>query len=242
MSDIKLYLGDCIEIMDKLIADGVKVDAVICDPPYGTTACSWDNVIPFEAMWDRLKQLRKENAPIVLFGSEPFSSALRMSNLREFKYDWIWDKGRGYNFASVKYQPFKSHEIVSVFSKKAHYYSPQKTPGKPYKQKQGKKGEVYGGDNGKEIITINTGDRHPLSIQKFIRGNDVGMHPTQKPVNLMEYLIKTYTKEGDIILDFAMGSGSTGLAARNLNRGFIGIEIKEKYFKIAENRILNVID
>lgn len=279
----KLYQGDCLEVMDELIAKGVVVDAIITDPPYGVTACSWDSSIPFnnfimqpkskrskkmepvyrdeyilqelkkgrdykeiceyfdknskEGMWQKLNKLIKPNGAIVLFGSEPFSSALRMSNIKNYKYDWVWDKGRGYNFASLKYCPFKSHEIISVFSKKAHNYFPQKTKGMPYSQKQGRKGEVYGGDNGREIITINNGDRHPLSIQKFVRGRDVGLHPTQKPVALMEYLIKTYTNEGDLVLDFAMGSGTTGVACMNLNRKFIGIELNEKYFNIALQRI-----
>jgi site-specific DNA-methyltransferase (adenine-specific) len=234
----KLYQGDCLEVMDKLIDEGVKVDAIITDPPYGTTACKWDSVIPFDEMWQRLNKLIKPNGAIVLFGSEPFSSALRMSNIKNYKYDWVWDKGRGYNFASLKYCPFKSHEIISVFSKKAHNYFPQKTKGRPYSQKQGRKGEVYGGDNGREIITINNGDRHPLSIQKFVRGrDDVGLHPTQKPVALMEYLIKTYTNENETVLDFAMGSGSTGVACVNTGRNFIGIEIDETYFNIAKKRI-----
>lgn len=188
-------------------------------------------------MWQKLNKLIKPNGAIVLFGSEPFSSALRMSNIKNYKYDWIWDKGRGYNFASLKYCPFKSHEIISVFSKKAHNYFPQKTKGKPYSQKQGRKGEVYGGDNGREIITINNGDRHPLSILKFVRDREVGLHPTQKPVALMEYLIKTYTNEGELVLDFAMGSGTTGVACVNTGRNFIGIEIDETYFNIAKKRI-----
>jgi len=237
MPKIELIQGDCLEVMDELIEKGVVVDAIITDPPYGTTACKWDSVIPFDKMWERLKKLIKPNGAIVLFGSEPFSSALRMSNIKNYKYDWVWDKGRGYNFASLKYQPFKSHEIISVFSKCTHFYNPQKTKGKPYTQKQGRKGEVYGGDNGKNIVTVNNGDRHPLSIQKFVRGKDVGSHPTQKPVALMEYLIKTYTNEGETVLDFTMGSGTTGVACKNLNRSFIGIELDPRFFKIAEKRI-----
>lgn len=232
-----LMQGDCLERM-KEIPDG-SVDAIICDPPYGTTACKWDSIIPFEPMWEQLNRVIKPNGAIALFGSEPFSSALRMSNIKQFRYDWVWDKGRGYNFASVKYQPFKSHELISVFSKKSHFYQPQMTTGKPYTRKHGRKGEVYGGDNGKDIVTVNDGERYPLSVQKFIRGAEVGDHPTQKPVALMEYLIKTYTNEGETVLDFTMGSGSTGVACMNTGRKFIGIELDSYYFEVAKDRIVN---
>ena len=222
---MKLIQGDCLEEMAKIPDD--SIDLVLTDPPYGTTACKWDSIIPLEPMWEQLKRVIKPNGAIVLFGSEPFSSSLRMSNIKQFKYDWVWDKGRGYNFASLKYQPFKSQEVISVFSSKTHFYNPQKTKGRPYTCKQGYKGDVYGGDNGKYVVTINKGDRHPLSIQKFIRKKDTGKHPTQKPVALMEYLIKTYTNEGDTVLDFTCGSGSTGVACKNLNRNFIGIELDQ---------------
>ena len=188
-------------------------------------------------MWEQLKRIIKPNGAIVLFGSEPFSSALRMSNIKQYRYDWVWDKGRGYNFASIKYRPFKSHELVSVFSKKSHFYQPQMTTGNPYTQKQGRKGEVYGGDNGKDIVTVNNGERYPLSVQKFIRGADVGHHPTQKPVALLEYLIKTYTNEGETVLDFAAGSGTAGIAALNTNRNAILIEREPEYCEIIKKRI-----
>ena len=235
----ELYKGDCLQVMDYLIDKDVKINAIITDPPYGTTACRWDSIIPFNKMWSRLKKLRYDSTPIVLFGSEPFSSQLRMSNIIEYKYDWIWDKGRWYNFASVNYQPFKSHEIISIFSDSKHMYNPQMTEGEPYTCKQGKKGDVYWWDNGKTIITENNWERYPLSIQKFIRGGDIWDHPTQKPVKLLEYLIKTYTNKGDVVLDFTMGSGTTGVACKNLDRKFIGIEMDEKYFKTAKDRILN---
>ena len=188
-------------------------------------------------MWLRLNQLIKPNGAIVLFGSEPFSSALRMSNIKNYKYDWVWDKVRGYNFASLKYQPFKSHEIVSVFSNNTHNYYPQMTEGKSYECKQGYKGEAYGGDNKKYIITVNNGDRHPLSIQAFNRDKTDSGHPTQKPVKLMEYLIKTYTNENELVLDFTAGSFSTGVACVNTNRNFIGIELDKKYFDIGVKRV-----
>ena len=232
---MELIQGDCLEEM-KNIPDG-SIDMVLTDPPYGTTACKWDSVIDFSKMWEQLNRIIKPNGAIVLFGSEPFSSALRMSNIKNYKYDWVWEKERGSNFASVKYQPFKKHEIVSIFSKKSHQYYPQMLKGTPYVCKQGRKGDVYGGDNGKEVITINKGERYPFSIIKFTR--DRGLHPTQKPVALMEYLIKTYTNENEIVLDFTMGSGSTGVACNNTNRNFIGIELNEEYFKIVKARIEN---
>ena len=234
---IDLYKGDCLEVMDKLIADGVKVDAIITDPPYGTTACKWDSVIPFDAMWLRLNKLIKPNGAVVLFGSEPFSSALRMSNIKNYKYDWIWEKVKGGNFAILKYQPYKTHEIISVFSNKTHNYYPIKT-----KQKE-RKGKVYSSSNsaplkyndGKERIYK---DKHPKSIITVSNANQKGkQHPTQKPVALMEYLIKTYTNEGETVLDFTMGSGTTGVACKNLDRNFIGIEMDEGYFDIASKRM-----
>ena len=234
---IDLYKGDCLEVMDKLIADGVKVDAIITDPPYGTTACKWDSVIPFDAMWLRLNKLIKPNGAVVLFGSEPFSSALRMSNIKNYKYDWIWEKVKGGNFAILKYQPYKTHEIISVFSNKTHNYYPIKT-----KQKE-RKGKVYSSSNsaplkyndGKERIYK---DKHPKSIITVSNANQKGkQHPTQKPVALMEYLIKTYTNKDELVLDFTMGSGTTGIACKNLDRKFIGIELDSNYFDIAKERI-----
>lgn len=233
MSNIELYWGDCLKIMDGLIADGVKVDAIITDPPYGTTACKWDSVIPFEEMWKRLKALRKDNTPIVLFGSEPFSSSLRISNIKEYKYDWIWEKEQGANFMLVKYQPYKVHEIISVFYK--HRYNPQMTKGKPYVSGKGFSGDITG--NVIKIQNKNIGIRYPKSIQKFNTDKKTSIHPTQKPLALMEYLIKTYTNEGDTVLDFTMGSGTTGVACKNLNRNFIGIESDLNYYMIARERI-----
>ena len=250
MSD--LYKGDCLEVMDKLIADGVKVDAIITDPPYGTTACKWDSVIPFDEMWERLNKLIKPNGAIVLFGSEPFSSALRMSNLKMFKYDWIWEKPNGTNFISVNFQPFRVNETISIFSngattyvknssKNMPYY-PQKTKGKPYKAKTGnaERSAVHRkGSNMSGHETINKGERHPRNVIKF--NTEKGLHPTQKPVALMEYLIKTYTNENELVLDFTMGSGSTGVACKNTNRDFIGIEMNEEYFNIAKKRVEDTV-
>ena len=238
---IDLYKGDCLEVMDRLIADGVKVDAIITDPPYGTTACKWDSVIPFPEMWERLNKLIKPNGAIVLFGSEPFSSALRMSNIKNYKYDWVYVKSQAQNFLNAKKQPLRNNECISVFYKKQCIYNPQKTEGKAYTAKDGKKSESISADknvtNG-GFITVNNGDRYPLSVMNK-HSQENGLHPTQKPVALMEYLIKTYTNEGETVLDFTMGSGSTGVAAKNTNRKFIGIELDEKYFNIAKERIEN---
>ena len=239
---MKLYKGDCLEVM-KTIEDK-SIDAIITDPPFGTTACKWDYVIDFGLMWEQLNRIIKPNGAIVLFGSEPFSSALRMSNIKNYKYDWIWKKNRGSNFATLKYQPFKEHEIISVFNK--HNYFPIKEErsegGKNrlnYKFKN-KTSDINGGkfiNNGSNnyINPLGKNLRNPSSVQKF--NTEVGKHPTQKPVALMEYLIKTYTNENETVLDFTMGSGSTGVACKNTNRNFIGIEQDENYFNIAQKRI-----
>ena len=236
---MKLYKGDCLEVMDRMIEDGVKVDAIITDPPYGTTACKWDSVIDFELMWEQLNRIIKPNGAIVLFGSEPFSSALRMSNIRNYKYDWIWNKKLGGNSMLVKYQPYKIHELIHVFSSKgrANYKPLMETRG-DVRIKNGKtknKDNAFGVD-GAEYIKNNT--YYPKSILEISNAKRTGrVHPTQKPVALMEYLIKTYTNEGETVLDFTMGSGTTGVAAKNLGRKFIGIELDPDYFKIAEDRI-----
>ena len=234
---LKLLHGDCLELM-KDIPDK-SIDAIITDPPYGTTACKWDSVIPFDLMWKQLNRIIKPNGAIVLFGSEPFSSALRMSNIKNYKYDWIWQKNRGSNFATVKYMPMKEHEIISVFNKHNYYPIMQKRAGGgadrvKYKINPSTKAEIYGGLVSKKS-SICSELRVPSSIQKF--NTEVGKHPTQKPVALIEYLIKTYTNENETVLDFTMGSGTTGVACKNLNRKFIGIEMDDKYFEIAKKRI-----
>lgn len=231
--DVKLTQGDCIELM-KDIPDG-SVDMVLCDLPYGTTACKWDNVIPFEPLWQQYKRIIKKSGAIVLFGSEPFSSNLRLSNIKWFKYDWIWEKEQGANFMNCKYQPYKVHEVISVFSKGKCVYYPQMTMGKPYVSGKGDSGEITG--RVKKIQTQNNGIRYPRSVQRFNTQKSKSVHPTQKPVALLEYLIKTYTNEGEVVLDNCMGSGSTGVACVNTNRNFIGIELDEQYFKTAKSRI-----
>ena len=237
MSKIDLYNGDCLTVMDELINEGVVVDAIITDPPYGTTACKWDSIIPFDEMWLRLNKLIKPNGAIVLFGSEPFSSALRMSNIKNYKYDWKWDKVIGSGFQVAKYKPMIRSEDVCIFGTggKVNYY--------PIKIKRDKPIKGYAVNNSlsnplanadKKVRTYT--HKNPTNILEFkkVKGT---VHPTQKPVALMEYLIKTYTNEGETVLDFTMGSGTTGVACKNLGRDFIGIEMDEGYFKIAEDRI-----
>lgn len=244
---IKLLHGDCLELM-KDIPDN-SVDMVLTDPPYGTTACKWDTVIPSDPMWNELKRITKDNGAICLFGSEPFSSHLRLSNLKMFKYDWIWEKNQASNFASAKKQPLKQHETVSVFYKRNRYY-PQKELRLESSRKRlssaitphNKPREIYGGlvDSGEKRY-YDKDYKNPSSVQKFkvVPRHKGTLHPTQKPVALLEYLIKTYTLENETVLDFTMGSGSTGVACKNLNRKFIGIEKDDKYFEIAKDRVNN---
>jgi site-specific DNA-methyltransferase (adenine-specific) len=233
---INLMQGDCLELM-KTIPDG-SVDMVLTDPPYGTTACKWDSVIPFEPMWEQLKRVTKKNGAIVMTASQPFTSALVMSNLKMFKYCWVWEKTIATNFMLVRKQPAKRHEDIAVFYRAQPAYSPQMEAGEPYTDKPRKRTVGVHGDAVTVKLSIeNTGSRYPSSVQRFSNGNNGTVHPTQKPVALMEYLIKTYTNEGETVLDFTMGSGTTGVAAKNLNRGFIGIELDEAYFNIAKERI-----
>tara|TARA_R100001510_G_scaffold50243_1_gene49121 strand:+ start:271 stop:1011 length:741 start_codon:yes stop_codon:yes gene_type:complete len=238
---MKLYKGDCIDIM-KTIKDK-SINAIITDPPYGTTACKWDSVIDFDLMWEQLNRIIKPNGVIALFGSQPFTSALIMSNINMFKYEWIWFKNMGGNPLNAKITPMKQHENILVFGNgKINYY-----PIKEEREKSGlnrvrssvikggniKDNAVYGKTN---IIKTKYNDlRYPKSVQKFKVQR--GIHPTQKPVALMEYLIKTYTNENETVLDFTMGSGTTGVACNNTNRKFIGIEQDENYFNIATDRI-----
>ena len=242
---INLYNGNCLEVMDYLISQNTIVDAIICDPPYGTTNCKWDSIIPFDEMWKRINKLIKDNGVIALFGSEPFSSALRMSNIKNYKYELIWKKSKCGSPFTAKYKPLTKHENISIFEKKGRRvnYYPQMKEGIPYKRKwtPNKVNNMQFGIKGVE--TDNKGTRHPDCIldfpQKWRRQDQV--HPTQKPVPLLEELIKMYTKEEETVLDFTMGSGTTGVACRNLNRQFIGIELDEGYFEIAKRRIYDNI-
>jgi len=248
---INLKQGNCLELM-KEIPNG-SVDLVLCDIPYGTTACKWDSVIPFDKMWEQLKRIRKDNTAILLFGSEPFSSNLRMSNMSEFKYDWIWDKKRVSNPMMAKKMPLKNYEIISVFYKQQPTYNPQPT------QKSTGKGMSNKGHNethetettGKsKLITRRdyTDVGYPkmllteIKVINNLTTDRAGLHPTQKPIELNEYLIKTYSNENETVLDFTMGAGACGVAAVNLNRNFIGFELDENYFKISEERIKRALE
>ena len=228
--------------MDKLIEKGIKVDCILTDPPYGTTNCKWDSIIPLDDMWERLNKLINANGAIVLFGSEPFSSYLRISNIKNYKYDWIWNKGRGTDFLNSKRKPLSSCEYIHLFYKKQPTYNPQFWYSTPYDKgivKHSNNTMKCYGMTGDAVSKSEDGRRYPLNLIniKKMSGHKNNVHPTQKPTELLEYLIKTYTNENELILDFTMGSGSTGVACMNTNRKFIGIELDNDYFNIAENRI-----
>lgn len=248
MNEIKLIQGDCLELM-KDIPDG-SIDMILCDLPYGTTACKWDSVVPFEPLWEQYNRVIKGKGAIVLFGSEPFSTELRHSNLKMFKYDWIWVKNNAVGFVNAKLKPMNKHEIISVFSKGKTAnrnqnnmpYFPQGLI--PY-GKEMRSGNKQGKDNTywrPSLKSSNEGGyiqqftNYPTTVLQFDKVPKA-VHPTQKPVALLEYLVKTYTNEGDLVLDNCMGSGSTGVACVNTGRRFIGMELDPRYFEIAEKRI-----
>ena len=235
----KLYNGDCLEIMDKLIEEGVKVDCILTDMPYGTTQCKWDNIIPFDIMWDKIYKLTYKKSNIILFGSEPFSSNLRISNINNYRYDIIWDKGRGKDPMNAKNRPMKRHENISVFYRQKGTYNPQMTKlDVPDIRKNNKTTTSSLWNRNGNITTSNVyTERYPTSIFLYADNNHKNrFHPTQKNLNLLECLIKTYTNENETVLDFTMGSGSTGVACMNTNRNFIGIELDSSYFNIAKQR------
>ena len=248
MSEVKednyeLYNGDCLEEMKK-IPDG-SVDLVLVDPPYGTTSNKWDSVIPFEKLWPELNRITKEVSSVVMTASQPFTSVLIMSNIEQFKHEWIWQKNRGSNFLNTMREPMKEHESVICFSKGKWTFNRQmqQRTGSgadrvKYKLNWDSHSENYQELEGRENQTASD-ERVPSSIQKFnvVSGKEKVKHPTQKPIDLMEYLIKTYSNEGDTVIDFTMGSGSTGVACMNLERKFIGIELDKEYFDVALTRI-----
>ena len=235
---INLLHGDCLELMNDI--PDKSVDMILCDLPYGVTQCKWDAIIPFDKLWEQYNRIIKNNGAVVLFGSEPFTSLLICSNLKNFKYNWIWQKNNTTGFINAKKQPLNDNETISVFYKKQCTYNPQMTVAeKTYKRGMAKrsKSDCYGEE--KDFVQIETGLRYPKRIQYFNNNHTrEQLHPTQKPVELLEYLIKTYTNEDEVVLDNCMGSGSTGVACINTNRRFIGMEIEEKYFEIAKDRIL----
>jgi DNA modification methylase len=234
-----LYHGDCLEVMAGL--EPQSFDAVICDPPYGTTACAWDSVIPFAPMWAAIRRLVKSSAAIVLFGQEPFSSFLRVSNIEWFKYDWIWSKSRPSGFLDANRKPLNDHEIVSVFYELQPIYHPQMWKGKPNHIAEGRisgarKASQYGSYN--NLPRFKTDDKYPRKTLYFDSLDPAAMlHPTQKPLDLLEYLVRTYTNEGDRVLDFTAGSGTTLRACRNLRRSSVGIEQDRHYCDVTVKRL-----
>ena len=239
----KIYLEDCLEGM-KRIDDG-SVDCIITDLPYGTTACAWDTVIPFDRLWEQYRRITKPNAAIVLFGAEPFSSALRMSNIKEFKYDWYWRKPKGTGHLNAMKQPMRDVETISVFYRQQPTYNPQFTKGEPFGNKSGsvhyasEAGETTYGKfaSGPGTRNDNPGIRYPKQCIEFGVVERDTLHPTQKPVSLIEYLVLTYTNKGDLVLDSCMGSGTTAIACIKAKRHFVGFETDEGYFRQAEKRI-----
>jgi site-specific DNA-methyltransferase (adenine-specific) len=254
MPKIELIQGDCLEIMPSI--PDKSIDMILCDLPYGTTKCKWDVVIPFDKLWEQYNRVAKPNGGIALFGNEPFSSALRLSNLFAYRYDWYWQKDKAANFLFGNKMPLKVIEVISVFYSALPTYNPQKEINpkgvskrhlSPNPSKISKNVKEVMGGSWKETEMDETQNYHgkhyeadkllPKQLVYFSREQRGKVHPTQKPVALAEYLIKTYTNEGDLVLDNCMGSGTTGVACKNLNRNFIGIEKDPEYFKIAEKRI-----
>ena len=233
----KCYLGDCLDLMKDI--EDKSIDMILCDLPYGTTACKWDTIIPFEPLWEQYKRIIKDNGAIVLTASQPFTSALVMSNPDMFRYELLWIKEQGTGNLNSNKIPLKQHENISVFYKSLPLYNPQMTEGKPYTIKRQKNTNVIFGKTGTKdgYKTKNKGERYPTSTLYFNRELKNRYHPTQKPVPLFEYLIKTYTNEGDLVLDNCMGSGTTAIACINTGRNFIGIEKDEEYFNIAQKRV-----
>jgi DNA modification methylase len=239
INDATLYCGDCLEIMSTL--PNASVDLILCDLPYGTTACTWDSVIPLASLWNEYRRIAKPSTAIVLTASQPFTSALVMSNPKWFRYCWVWEKPVGTGFLDANRKPLKCHEDICVFYGKQPTYNPQKWKGKPNhtsKTKERKTLSVYAGDHGR-VETDLSGMKYPRSVIQFDKHSaSERLHPTQKPVALMEYLINTYSNPGDTVLDNTMGSGTTGVAALNTGRTFIGIEQLPEYFTIAQARIV----
>lgn len=232
----KLYEGDCFDYLP-LIEDS-SIDMILCDLPYGTTACKWDSILPLEPLWTEYKRIIKKGGAIVLTASQPFTTTLINSNINDFRYEWIWEKSNGGGFLLANKMPLKRHENILIFYNKLPHYNPQKANGTPYSAKRAFGGHFMGEKQGKEVggwVTENDGSRFPTSILKF--SNDTGLHPTQKPVALFEYLIKTYTNENELVLDNCAGSGTTGVACENLNRNSILMEQEPEYCQIIKDRM-----
>jgi site-specific DNA-methyltransferase (adenine-specific) len=236
---VNLHLGDCLDILPTLADNSVNM--VLVDLPYGTTACKWDSIIPLDKLWEQYNRICKKDGAMVFTAAQPFTTILAASNLEDFRYEWIWEKPQGTNPMNAKVMPLKSHENILVFYRKKPVYNPQmwySTPYSGFSSNTSKIGEVYGSAKSKHRDNPE-GSRYPKTVLKFKQ--EKGLHPTQKPVELMEYLIKTYSNEGEVVLDNTMGSGTTGVACMNTNRNFIGIEMEENYYKIAEQRISSTV-
>lgn len=239
---IDLYHGDCLEVMPFLASQGVKADLVLTDPPYGTTHCRWDSVIDIPKMWSTVRNVCQDRTPVLLFCQQPFTSVLGNSNLRYLRYNWIWEKTTATGFLNANRMPLKSHEDVLVFYHKLPLYHPIKTTGHIRKvvasnhRQKCSQGEIYREYN--LFTDYDSTERYPRTVLKFSTDKQTCcLHATQKPVALLEYFIRTYTNEGNLVIDFAMGSGSTGVACRNTGRKFIGIEKDDAIFQIAKNRM-----
>ena len=231
---VDLHLGDCLDILPTLPDD--SIDMVMVDLPYGTTACKWDSIIPVDFLWEQYNRICKKNAAMLFTSAQPFTTTLASSNINNFRYEWIWEKPQGTNPMNAKVMPLKSHENILVFYRSKPTYNPQmwySTPYSGFSSDTSKIGEVYGNQQSKHRDNPE-GSRYPKTVLKFKQ--EKGLHPTQKPVGLMEYLIKTYTNEGDTVLDNTMGSGTTGVACVNCNRSFVGIEMDKKYYQISKER------
>ena len=240
MTNCHIKQGDCLELM-KDIPDG-SVDMILCDLPYGTTACKWDVIIPFEPLWEQYRRVIKMGGAVALFCKQPFTSLVVQSNLDWWRYELIWQKEKGTDFGHANHKPLNAHENIEIFYNKQPTYNKQMLKGTPYTKKNNRNNDKtdlnFSSDN--SGIWVNKGERTPVSVLKFARDNihkGKNLHPTQKPVKLLEWLIKTYTNEGETVLDNCMGSGSTGVACVNTNRNFVGYELDEEYFKIAKERI-----
>lgn len=230
---VELIEGDCLEEMARLSTG--SVDIILCDLPYGTTQNAWDSVIPFEPMWAEFWRVLKPNGAVVLTAQPPFDKTLGASQIQFLKYEWIWHKRLATGHLNAKKQPMKAHENALVFYRQQCIYNPQMTPGKPYSVKSGRASSNYGAQV--EVVTENAGDRYPRSVIEFDHDREQRLHPTQKPVALFEYLIRTYSNEGDTVLDCCAGSGTTGVAARNTGRNAILIEKDPTYYDIASERL-----
>lgn len=228
----KIYNMDCLIGMDDI--PDKSIDMILCDLPYGTTKNKWDSLIDLDLLWKQYMRIIKDNGAIVLTAQTPFDKVLGMSNFKYLRYEWIWEKDIATGFLNANRMPLKSHENILVFYKKLPTYHPQKLKGKPYKTMRGRKSNNYGEYHA--TLTDNKGDRYPRSVIRFNKAKRT-LHPTQKPVSLFEYLIKTYTNEGDTVLDNCIGSGTTAIACMNTNRHFIGFELNKDYYNIAKERV-----